>query len=115
MCVYTHVLVSDVFVCVCVCVFVCVCVCVCVCVRVCVCVWPRADAEMKTKYKNTLTISTLLLCLFGPGRGVTWSDDSPRTNQMGGDFETTGCGALSLWAQEPFCGNVDMATAGLGW
>ena len=115
MCVYTHVLVSDVFVCVCVCVFVCVCVCVCVCVRVCVCVWPRADAEMKTKYKNTLTISTLLLCLFGPGRGVTWSEDSPRTNQMGWDFETTGYGALSLWAHGPFCGNVNVATAGLGW
>ena len=55
MCVYTHVLASDMFVCAC----------------VCVCVQPRADAEMKTKYKNTLTISTLLLCLFRPGRGVT--------------------------------------------
>ena len=89
--------------------------CLCVCVCVCVCVQTRADVEMKTKYKNTLTNSTLLLCLFGPGRGVTCSEDSPRTNQMGWVFETTGCRALSLWAHGPFCGNVDVATAGLGW
>ena len=73
MCVYTHMCLCQTFVCV----HVCVCVCVCACVR------PRADEKIKTKYKNMLTISTLLLCLFGPGRGVTCSEDSPRTNQMG--------------------------------
>ena len=46
--------------------------------------------------QNTFIISTMLLGVFGPGRGGAWSEVSQRTNQVGWGFETTACGALNL-------------------
>ena len=46
--------------------------------------------------QNTLTITTMLLGVFGLGRGGAWSEDSQRANQVGWGFETPACGAFSL-------------------
>ena len=55
--------------------------------------------------QNMLTTSTVLLCVFGLGRGGTRTVDSARANQEEWGFETTACGALNLWGCGPACGN----------
>ena len=36
---------------------------------------------------------------------VSWSKDSHRANHVGWGFETTACGALSVWGHGLACGN----------
>ena len=62
--------------------------------------------------QNTLTISTMLLGVFGPGRGGAWSEVSQRTNQVGWGFETTVCGAFNLEGHGQPAEMVDGAMAG---
>ena len=55
--------------------------------------------------QNIFTISIVLMCVLGPGRGGSWSEDLPRANQVGWGFETTACEALGLWGLGLACGN----------
>ena len=66
------------------------------------------------KYKNTLTISTVFLYVFGPGRVSAWSVDSPRAYQVGWAFKTTACGAHSLWGHGLAGGNGGCGYRGPG-
>ena len=66
------------------------------------------------KYKNTLTISTVFLYVFGPGRVSAWSVDSPRANQVEWGFKTTACGAHSLWGHGLAGGNGGCGYRGPG-
>ena len=64
--------------------------------------WPVITPDCGSRYlqldqiQNMLISSTMLLCVFGPGRGGSWSKRSPRANHVGWGFETTASAALSV-------------------